>query len=109
MNKNKNPLKDLDQFLKQQASTLINPPSLSEKVQPTETITAQAAHEISNEQLVARLKEMAEKDRSAFYDLLIKLGEKLHHADEKMLINTALYLKGGDRWKDLVKEYWSKR
>jgi hypothetical protein len=33
---NKNPLKDLDQFLKQQASTLIHPPSLSEKVQPAD-------------------------------------------------------------------------
>jgi hypothetical protein len=58
---------------------------------------------------VNRLKEIAEKDKTAFYDLLIQLGEKLHHTDEKMLINTALYLKGGDRWKELVKEYWSKK
>lgn len=110
MSKNKNPLKDLDQFLKQQASTLISPPSLSEKVQPSETTHTQTlSADITSDQLISKLEALAKNDKAAFYDLLIQVGEKLQHSDEKMLINTALYLKGGDQWKELVKEYWRKR
>ena len=45
MSKKKNTLKDLDEFLKQQAATLVAPASLSEKVSKEEKKTQQKSVE----------------------------------------------------------------
>lgn len=107
MSKNKNPLKDLDLFLKQQAASFVSPTPLSEKIQ-----TSEPANEPSGKteivDLVERLDQLARTDKNALYDLIIKVAENQPKPENTMLINVALYLKGGENWKDLVREYWSK-
>lgn len=114
MSKNKNPLKDLDFFLKQQAASFVNPTPLSERVQETkstaeETPASPSSTSYSIEQLIDQLDALARKDKQALYDLLIKVAEKQKDAGSVMLINTALYLKSGDNWKDVVRAYWKTR
>lgn len=111
MSKNKNPLKDLDFFLKQQAASFVNPTPLSERVEeakPEEaestTPTASATNAVGS--LIDQLDSLARNDKQALYDLLIKVAERQKDAGSVMLINTALYLKSGDNWKEVVREYW---
>lgn len=110
MSKNKNPLKDLDLFLKQQASSFVNPTPLSEKIQEEvsfapEQITQSAT---SQEDLVKTLSTMMDQNPSALYDLLIKAAEQKIGAERTVLINTALYLKNTNNWKEAIQEYWKK-
>ena len=46
--------------------------------------------------------------RNKLYDILIRTLEAVPNstAEDKMLINTALYLKSGDNWKEVIREYW---
>jgi hypothetical protein len=116
MSKKKNTLKDLDEFLKQQAATLVAPPKLSEKIE--EPVTPASAQEdsqdVSIEKILKDLNALAEKEginfRKRFYDLIISSIENRKESlpEDKMLINTALYLKSGDRWKEVIREYWSR-
>lgn len=135
MSKKKNTLKDLDEFLKQQAASLVSPPRLSDKIEPKkteptpeepkteeapvaesvrETAAPVATKEVSAQQILNDISALAEKEgarfKPKFYDLIIKAIEarKEFSAEDKMLINTALYLKNGDRWKDAIREYWRK-
>lgn len=138
MSKKKNTLKDLDEFLKQQAATLVDPPRLSDKVelkkpesasekepgQKEEQPVAERVVEnvpssekkpgVSVQQVLNDLSILAaqENDRfkPKFYDIIIKTIEARNEftAEDKMLINTALYLKNGDRWKDAIRDYWRK-
>jgi putative IMPACT (imprinted ancient) family translation regulator len=107
MSKNKNPLKDLDLFLKQQASSFVNPTPLSEKIQEEPT---DAEHVVSSgttqEDLIQTLSMMMDKNPSALYDLLIKAAEQKSGAERTVLINTALYLKNTNSWKEAIQEYW---
>jgi hypothetical protein len=119
MSKKKNTLKDLDEFLKQQAATLVSPDKLSQKVeeepvpvkteQPTSISTA-----MSSEKILADLKMFAKHEGYDFqkklYDLIIASLEEHDHPlpEDKMLINTALYLKSGEKWKDVIRDYWKK-
>lgn len=98
----KNPLNDLDQFLQQEASSIVTPSSLSEKLQQSNT---PAAIVISAEE---QLLQLAKQNPTKFYDTLIAIGEKMEAVKNTMLINTALYLKSGENWKEAVKEYWQK-
>lgn len=98
----KNPLNDLDQFLQQEASSIVSPASLSEKLKQPESATAPSG--AAEEQLLLLAKQSPTK----FYDALISVGEKMEDVKNTMLINTALYLKHGDNWKEAVKEYWQK-
>jgi hypothetical protein len=100
----KNPLNDLDQFLKQEASSIVTPSSLSDKLKQNESATPAPASGSIEEQLLM----MAKQDASKFYDALITVGEKIGNEKSTMLINTALYLKHGDNWKEAVKAYWEK-
>jgi hypothetical protein len=119
MSKKKNTLKDLDEFLKQQAATLVSPEKLSQKVEEPEiTVSTQQPvpeQQISTEKILSDLKMLAKKEGPAFkknlYDLIIKSLEDQPHAsaEDKMLINTALYLKSGDNWKDAIRTYWKNR
>jgi hypothetical protein len=115
MSKKKNTLGDLEEFLKMQASTLVNPPKLAEKVGATETTppkkeTVEAVPSYANAEQQAReaLLRISAADKKAFYDLLVQVTESLPNrsAEDVMLINTALYLKGGANWKETVRQYW---
>jgi hypothetical protein len=107
MSKNKNPLKDLDLFLKQQAASFVSPTPLSEKIQ-TEPISEQPQESIK-ESILQTMERMMDQNPSALYDLLIEAAEKKTSAERTMLINTALYLKNTSNWKESIREYWSKK
>lgn len=115
MSKKKNPLKDLDMFLKQQASSLVDPTPLSELVEKEmkeENTAAQPQVQISTHvsvELAKQLKELARTDKRALYDLLIELAEKEDSPENAMLINTVLYLKNAENWQEAVRQYWRNR
>ena len=119
MSKKKNTLKDLDEFLKQQAASLVPPepvtvPSVPEpeKHEPTPLVAPQP--HLSHTSLLADLQTLASQEyptfRKEFYDMIVKTLESYPSTspEDKMLINTALYLKSGERWKDVIREYWKK-
>jgi len=133
MSKKKNTLKDLDEFLKQQATTLVPPSPLIEKaeepepkkeepiVQAQEPVPAPVVmdppqqhppQEVSLEKILDDLKILSENEgrvfHKEFYDLIVKHLEtrKQSFPEDKMLINTALYLKSGANWKEVIREYW---
>src|SRR5690606_38739223 len=105
MSKKKNTLKDLDEFLKQQAATLVAPATLGEKVAKEEKKSQQkpAEKEITN-----TTADKSDQERLALCDTIIKTLEAKPHLDpeDMMLINTALYIKNGENWKEAVREYW---
>jgi hypothetical protein len=130
MSKKKNTLKDLDEFLKQQAASLVSPPSLREKIEetapPAPAIKAQpkveapasptnTPEDVSSASILQDLKTLSEKEgvffRQKLYDLIIQTLEtqKKSLPEDKMLINTALYLKSGSLWKEAIREYWKKQ
>ncbi len=121
MSKKKNTLKDLDDFLKQQAATLVAPTQLSDTIQePAPEVQSPVAkkeklQEPDEAQILDDLKILAEKQgpsfRKTLYDLIIKSTERQKNptAEDKMLINTALYLKGGDQWKETIRSYWKNK
>jgi hypothetical protein len=134
MSKKKNTLKDLDEFLKQQAATLVSPAKLSDKIEslpskqkvteekeeieepaPAPTIPSPEPQSISAAKILSDLKLLASQEGNRFnenlYDLIIRSVEyrNQYSPEDKMLINTALYLKGGERWKEVIREYWRKR
>jgi hypothetical protein len=113
MSKNKNPLKDLDLFLKQQAASFVNPTPLSEKIQEEETSGAPAAESASitktEETILQSIERLIEQNPSALYDMLIQAAEKRNSSERTILINTALYLKNTSNWKEAIREYWSKK
>ena len=123
MSKKKNTLQDLNEFLKQQAATLVPPEKLSEKVEEQKTAsqeeiivqqqtTQPTQTEVSQEKILHDLKKFSEQEgvffRKKLYEIIIKSLEaqpqSLPH--DKMLINTALYLQAGDAWKEVIREYW---
>ncbi len=131
MSKKKNTLKDLDEFLKQQAASLVAPepvklpadpapstdePKVVENIAVVETKPQPEPVKTEiNEQTVLRdLIMLAQKNpdafRKNFYDTIIKTLEAYptRSPEDKMLINTALYLKSGERWKDVIRDYWKK-
>jgi hypothetical protein len=110
MSKNKNPLKDLDLFLKQQASSFVNPTPLSEKIQEEVSPASEPVHSSAStpEDLIKTLSNMMDKNPSALYDILIKAAEQKTGSERTILINTALYLKNTNNWKEAIQEYWKK-
>ncbi|NJM25094.1 MAG: hypothetical protein HC859_05935 [Bacteroidia bacterium] len=115
MSKKKNTLKDLDEFLKQQAATLVAPARLSDRIEEKPVAQSAAATEnISLPQIEEELKSLSIHEgpafRNKFYDLIIKLLEAQSEPrpEDKLLINTALYLKSGDNWKEAIRDYWRK-
>jgi hypothetical protein len=140
MSKKKNTLKDLDEFLKQQAATLVAPQKLSEALPPKPAPEAPAApaaavpptipptpapvapattpaptiahvqEPVSTETILRDLQQLAgtTNTRKALYEVIIKAVEAQNHSlpEDKMLVNTALYLKHGENWKDAIREYW---
>lgn len=109
MSKKKNTLKDLDEFLKQQASSLVDPTPLRENRVHTEPIPSGDA---SLTKVLEDLKAMRAKEGAAFkpkfYDLIVQFLQEQHEysAEDRMLINTALYLKSGAEWKEKIRQFW---
>jgi len=128
MSKKKNTLKDLDEFLKQQAATLVTPNPLSERVTPSpateetpdEVVTATPEKNIpekitaavSLEKIIEDLETLSQKEgttvRRKIYELILQSANTTTSSspEDKMLINTVLYLTGGSNWKDKVRDYW---
>lgn len=122
MSKKKNTLRDLDEFLKQQAATLVAPNQLSDAIKETESFpvsraaeSIQAHAEVTSESILHDLKYLSQKEGPAFretlYNLIIKSLEiqSPSQPEDKMLINTALYLKGGEHWKETIRAYWKEK
>lgn len=127
MSKKKNTLKDLDEFLKQQAATLVQPTTLGSQVEDTvheepvkkvvesKTSEPETAERIDTAKLLKDLKTFELQEgpafRKKFYDLIIQSIEAQSQSlpEDKMLINTALYLKSGDGWKDIIRNYWKNK
>lgn len=124
MSKKKNTLKDLDDFLKQQAASLVQPTPLSEKVVEKETpkpVVAVSHEEVEQEETISaeiilrHLHKLSQQEgpafRKKFYDLIIRSLESQSKStpEDKMLINTALYLKSGNQWKDVIRDYWKSK
>jgi hypothetical protein len=138
MSKKKNTLKDLDEFLKQQAATLVPPTPLSEKAdtppQPSlpevkkpivedktiEKIAAPAASkkieaELSLERILEDIETLAQREGTSFrkkvYDLVLQAADTEQNSspEDKMLINTVLYLANGTEWKNAIRNYWREK
>ena len=115
MSKKKNTLKDLDEFLKQQAATLVSPTQLSDTIVAQPEKQKGASVEVSTTTVLKDLRVLAETEggsfRKKFYDIIIQSIEDQQNSlpEDKMLINTALYLKSGDKWKEAIQQYWKNR
>jgi hypothetical protein len=120
MSKKKNTLKDLDEFLKQQAATLVTPEPVTtpaaEVVPPTDyTHKAESPESVTTDKIYKDLYALSQQDPESFrqklYALIIQVVEAQQPSlpEDKMLINTALYLKSGDQWKEAIREYWKKQ
>jgi hypothetical protein len=121
MSKKKNTLKDLDDFLKQQAATLVAPTALSDtlkervKESTHDTPSTGTETEVSVTSILQDIMALSEKEghafRKKFYDLIIQSleSQKNSTAEDKMLINTALYLRSPETWKESIRTYWKDR
>jgi hypothetical protein len=124
MSKRKNTLNDLEEFLKLQASTLVPPQPIEQppivetkKAAPTpapEVITVKEVPTVAQLtqpiDLLTEMKKLAAQSKSGFYDFIIQAAESMPNGTrDVLLINTALYLKHGDNWKQGIEDYWKKR
>ena len=116
MSKNKNPLKDINQFLKQEATSLVNPTSLGEKISSETfplsagvTETVQKEPVAGEDVLVDKLHRLSRENPSEFYNLVLKAAENTSSPENKMLINTLLFIQHGSNWKDAIRQYWKTR
>jgi len=117
MSKKKNTLKDLDEFLKQQAASIVEPTKLGlpSSDNADHTIRIQEKKSIDFAHITEQLKFAADEQgkdfRETLYNFIIQSIESLDQSlpEDKMLINTALYLKSGDQWKEVIRQYWRGR
>ena len=131
MSKKKNTLKDLDDFLKQQAATLVSPAKLSEQIETPPPTAAEAApvvstqpsvepapivaEEVTTAKILDAIKTLAQKEGTSaqdkLYDVILQAADSkmISSAKDKMLINTVLFLKSGDNWKDVIRDYWKNK
>ena len=115
MSKKKNTLQDLDDFLKQQAASLVTPETLTDTVEPNPVAKEAEVQQLQQpveEKVSDRFQISVAADdpmsRKKLYDFIIESleAQKNSSPEDKMLINTALYLKGGTNWKNVIREYW---
>ena len=121
MSKKKNTLKDLDEFLKQQAATLVSPQKLTdtpkeeavpEPIRPKEIPVVETQ---SPAQMLEKLKAMSSTEGAAFrknfYELIISTleSQKDLTPEDTILINTALYLRNPSNWKEAIRSYWKNK
>uniref|UniRef100_UPI00404A6717 hypothetical protein n=1 Tax=Fulvivirga sp. TaxID=1931237 RepID=UPI00404A6717 len=112
MAKKKNTLKDLDAFLKQEAKSFVQPDTVKKEAQPEapKPISEQPAPQaiaIDDNSVIDFLasKESTEDLYKIIQNAIEKSGKTC--AENKMLINTLLYIKDKDNWKENIKTYWS--
>lgn len=112
MAKKKNTLKDLDAFLKQEAKSFVQPDTvkkeaISETPQTATQPAITASITLDDNAVIEFLasKTSAEDMYSIIQNAIEKSGRT--SAENKMLINTLLYLKDKDNWKENIKTYWS--
>ncbi len=124
MSKKKSTLNDLEEFLKLQASSLVTPSSLGEKVKETPSVKAEpvtqqeattistpaANHRLTEKELINAIHELA-VNKKDFYQFITTVVDRLPNksTEDTLLINTALYLKGGSNWKEVVRDYWKNK
>jgi hypothetical protein len=110
MSKKKNTLQDLDNFLKQQAASLVTPDTLArvEAQQKTQDVVLQKEVQPVSEDITRTPAKDDPDFRKKLYDYIIRSleAQKDSLPEDKMLINTALYLKSGSDWKKVIREYW---
>jgi hypothetical protein len=115
MSKKKNTLQDLDDFLKQQAATLVTPDTLTKtEAQPEKVQDKTPQKEVLSTRAENLITDFPVEDpafRKKLYDFIITSLEAQQESlpEDKMLINTALYLKGGNNWKNVIREYWKQK
>ena len=126
MSKRKNTLNDLEEFLKLQASTLVPPlpvetvkpakqpktvePPEADFIKPQPAEVAQLYKPEKAIELLEGMRRLALENKGEFYDHVIKTVEALPvGSKDVLLINTALYLKHGDNWKEGIESYWRER
>jgi hypothetical protein len=115
MSKKKNTLQDLDDFLKQQAATLVTPETLSDTVETKQVVEKAAPKQDGEKSSIDEFQISPSKHDPTFrrklYDFIIESLETQKDSlpEDKMLINTALYLKSGDDWKNAIRQYWRKK
>lgn len=112
MSKKKNTLKDLDDFLKQQAASLVSP----EKLPSTPTTRDQeventAGSIIEDTDSAAQFIKAMQNDNGRLSHICDAILGSYEHVrdlapEEKMLVNTALYIKNPKNWKDAITTYW---
>lgn len=127
--KKKNPLKDLDAFLSQEASSLVQPEKVSgkekeetKKKPPAKTSKKKTAkapiptkEKISTDTILKQLSALKEQEGDGFTEKLHGLMMKAielygdNSAKEKMLINTLLFIDNPDNWREAVKQYWESK
>jgi hypothetical protein len=112
MSKKKNTLKDLDAFLKQEAKSFVQPnkvepKSVEEPLAEVKTPQVSVSKELSNDDIVNYLSKLSGSDD--FYNIIKSSLEKsdINSSESKMLLNTLVYLKDKDHWKENIKSYWS--
>ena len=119
MSKKKNTLKDLDEFLKQQATSLVSHASVTTPVEEKKVIppTDYRDHSdgaVTTDAIFLSMRELMQHDPDSFrqklYALIIQILEAAPDSlpEDKMMINTALYLKSGEHWKEAISEFWRK-
>ncbi|WP_276369123.1 hypothetical protein [Chryseolinea sp. H1M3-3] len=112
MSKKKNTLQDLNAFLKQQAATLVTPETFSATVETTSEVSSA---DTKNILVQNTFNDIGAKDDPAFrkklYEFIIQSLEDQKNSlpEDKMLINTALYLQHGSDWKNAIRQYWRNR
>ena len=127
--KKKNPLKDLGAFLahQEEQSHVPEPKKLSDATEefmgkkPTQITKVgrpskiTVSPEVNAESITTLLAELCKKNqegfRADFYQIIIDTIGQLDESkpEDKMLINTAIYLSNQDNWKDAVAAYWESR
>lgn len=120
MSKKKNTLKDLNDFLKQQAATLVAPEKLTVKAEEPVAVAEPVAvtetqEPVTVDSLTETIKTFAAQNNIGLQETLYRvilssLGTQSQLTPEdRMLINTALYLKHGSNWKEAIRSYWKDR
>lgn len=116
MSKKKNTLQDLDDFLKQQAASLVTPETLTDTTEPKPSVKEVEHKNNHAETKATEQPQVPSSDRDPLfrkklYDFIIESLENQKDSlpEDKMLINTALYLKNGSDWKNAIRQYWRDR
>ncbi|TRX58295.1 hypothetical protein FNH22_14650 [Fulvivirga sp. M361] len=119
MAKRKNPLKDLDSFLKQEAASIVAPDQVNvtssspEALSDTaDVIVKETSKSTTKEDVIAFLKNLHSTNPHDFRTELFYIIQKsletsgMKHSSDKMLMNTILYLENPQNWKEAIRNYW---